>query len=127
MQAALQAGPRRVRGNAFGFSVTNRKRRENNWNWSLRKGKRARNVNGGCATRGQIGLAQLRGGFHAEVSVNLARGVGFVERVEVQTADLVVEQVEALRSGPMDADPGHVFVGFAALDGSKQGGREAGA
>src|ERR1035441_2315665 len=54
------------------------------------------------------GRAALEGGgvFDAEVFVDLSRRVRTVERVEMDSAHLVVEQVAALLGRPVDADLG---------------------
>ena len=49
-------------------------------------------------------ILQAAGILHTEVLVDLARRVGAIEGVEVEPADLVVEQVPALFGGPVDAD-----------------------
>ena len=70
-------------------------------------------------------FSQACGVLDAEVLVDLPRRVRAVQRVEVDAADLVVEQVAALLGRPVDADLGDgLGIVGATADGPEQPGRE---
>src|SRR5262245_51586723 len=70
--------------------------------------------------------AQGAGVGDPEVVVNLSGRVGAVERVKVDAADVVVQQVGALLGRPVDADPGDRRIVPTPLDQPQQFRRVAG-
>src|SRR5271157_1922963 len=63
----------------------------------------------------------------SEVLIDLTRRVGAIESVEMDSPNLVVQQVAALLGGPMNSYPGNSRLVFAtALDGPLEPRRDAG-
>ena len=70
-------------------------------------------------------LSQGTGVDDAKILINLPGCVGFIERVEVDAADLIVKEVAALLGRPVDPDPCDGLIVGATVDGSEQRSREA--